>query len=114
MNIFSPQPIELLGISLTLILIISLVLQFTGHRDAIVLLFFTSLFIMMVGWSRYFHGVEFLQQSRDVKILTLFTLFSIASLQIHTPEVMWGLGKAIVNAAYLAGYRFGHAIQGLV
>ena len=55
---------------------------------------------------------EFLSSSA-YKDLALFSLFTFASLHIHTAEVLWGLSKAAAFSAHSAGYKLGHAIHGL-
>ena len=106
------SPITILLGALTAFLAASLALQFS-HRETIPLVFGVAMIVLYVYRDTFIAGFPSATLSRDMKILALLALFTIASLHIYTFEVLWGLGKAVLSAANLAGYRLGHAVAGL-
>ena len=106
------SPITILLGALTAFLAASVALQFS-HREAIPLVFGIAMIVLYAYRDIFIAGFPSETMSRDMKILALLVLFTVVSLHIYTFEVLWGLGKAAVSAANLAGYRLGHAVAGL-
>ena len=111
-TMFSPTQILLLA--LLAFLAISLSLEFSGNREIIPILFAASLIVLYFWRDNFADGLGVIPNSRDIRLIALFALFAISSLQIHTFEVLWGFCKVGWGTAYHAGFRFGHALAGLV
>ncbi len=108
------SPTQILLLALSGFLVISLFLEFSGNREIIPILFAISLIVLYFWRGNFVDGLGAISKSRDIKLIALFALFAISSLQIHTFEVLWGFCKVGWGTAYHAGFRFGHALAGLV
>lgn len=108
------SPTQMLLLALSVFMAASLFFEFSGNREIIPILFVGSLIVLYFWRDNFLDGLGISSKSRDVRLIALFALFAISSLQIHTFEVLWGFSKVGWGTAYHAGFRFGHALAGLV